>query len=186
MQSIAGISETLKNHTIVINGVSKTYAMTGWRIGYLAAPREIAKAIGNMQSHMTSNPNSIAQFATEIALTGGKSAENFIVDMHATFDARRKAMLARLHQIQGLDCVVPHGAFYCMVDVSGLFGRKYGDRVIESAHGFADMLLDEAAVAVIPGEAFGAPEYVRLSYAISEEDILEGLNRIDKFIAKLD
>lgn len=183
--SIATYSDAVKDHTIVINGVSKTYSMTGWRIGYLAAPVAIAKAISNVQSHMTSNPNTIAQYATEKALNGGKSAEDFIVDMHATFDARRKTMVARIAQIEGVCCCEPKGAFYVMIDVSGLFGKKFNDKTIDSAHVFAEALLDAEAVAVVPGEAFGAPRHVRLSYAISEADILEGLNRIDQFIAKL-
>lgn len=179
--SIAKVSEEMYNRTIVVNGVSKTYAMTGWRIGYLACPKEVAKAIGSLQSHATSNPNSIAQYATITALTGGK---DIIAKMIAVFDDRRKFMVERVNQIDGISCKAPGGAFYVMVNISKLYGKSYKGQKITDSITFADALLN-TGVAVVPGIAFGASDFVRLSYAISKEDIAEGLNRIEKFIKEL-
>ena len=183
--SIASLNDDIKARSVVVNGLSKSYAMTGWRIGYLAAMGDLPKAIAGIQSHESSNPNSIAQYAAEIALTDEDYASDFILEMHATFDARRKTMVARIREIEGVECIEPSGAFYCMVKVSAFFGKKSGRRTMDCARTFADELLDKQGVAVVPGEAFGAPEYVRLSYAISEEDIMEGLHRLEKFIQSL-
>lgn len=179
--SIAQYSEKVKEQTIVVNGVSKTYSMTGWRIGYLAAPKNIAKAIGSMQSHTASNPCSIAQYASVAALNGG---EDFIAKMHATFDERRRYMVGRLQKMNGVICPEPMGAFYAFADVSALYGKSYKGKKIEGSLQFADAALSEG-VALIPGVAFGDDHSVRLSYAISMEDIKEGLDRLERFISEL-
>jgi len=179
--SIASFNEAIKDRTILINGVSKTYAMTGWRIGYLAAPKEIASAIDSMQSHATSNACSISQYATVAALSGG---EDFIDKMQKTFDTRRKFMVDYIKTIKGISCNVPKGAFYIMVDFSQLIGKKYKGSEIKDSIDFAEKLLTKG-VAVVPGEAFAADNCVRLSYAISIEDIKEGLDRIKAFIEEV-
>lgn len=179
--SIAQYSEKVKEQTIVINGVSKTYSMTGWRIGYLAAPKNIAKAIGSMQSHTASNPCSIAQYATVAALSGG---EDFIEKMIKTFDERRRYMYDRLTHMKGVDCAKPEGAFYVFADVSALYGKSFDGEKIEGSLQFASAALKKG-VALIPGIAFGDDKSIRLSYAISMEDIKEGLNRLEQFISEL-
>lgn len=179
--SIAAFSEKVKEHTIVINGMSKTYSMTGWRIGYLAAPEEIAKAIGSMQSHTTSNACSIAQYASEAALSGGA---DFIEGMIKTFDERRRYMVERLQKINGLVCIEPKGAFYVFVDVSGLYGKSFDGEVINGSMEFANAALKKG-VALIPGVAFGDDASIRLSYAISMEDIKEGIDRLEAFVNEL-
>ncbi len=180
--SMAACSEKMKDLTVTVNGVSKTYAMTGWRIGYLAAPKDIAKAIDSFQSHATSNANSIAQYATLKALNASEEEVNAMV---AIFAERREAMLKRLDEMEGISYVTPEGAFYAMLVVDGLYGKKMGERVIDGSVAFADALLDSQKVAVIPGIAFGADDCVRLSYSLSMEDMLEGLNRIDAFVKSL-
>lgn len=179
--SIASVSEKLKEKTIIINGVSKTYAMTGWRIGWLAAPKDIAKAIDSFQSHATSNPSSISQYAAIAALDGSEDELNAMRDV---FNDRRKFMIERIRGIEGLDLIEPDGAFYIMLVVKNLFGKRFGGRKICGSLDVADMLL-EKGVAVVPGIAFGDDECVRLSYAISKEDIAEGLNRIESFVKEV-
>lgn len=181
--SMAAVSPKMKDLTITVNGVSKTYAMTGWRVGYLAAPKAIAKAIDSFQSHATSNANSIAQYATIKALN---SPEASVEEMVARFAKRRQAMLARINEMEGVYCVEPSGAFYAMLVVSGVYGKKFGKKVITDSVSFADVLLDTAKVAVVPGKAFGADDCVRISYSLSMRDMLEGLNRIDAFIQSLE
>ena len=180
--SMAKVSDAMYEHTITVNGVSKTYSMTGWRIGYLAAPKAIAKAIDSFQSHATSNACSIAQYATIKALN---SPESCVEEMVSRFAERRAAALARIERMNGVYCIVPDGAFYIMLVVSGAFGKKLNGRTIETAADFADALLDEKKVAVVPGGPFGADDCVRLSYSLSMEDILEGLDRIDAFLSQL-
>ena len=183
--SIAAYSDKLKERTIVVNGVSKTYAMTGWRIGYTASSVEIAKAMSSIQSHTTSNPNSIAQYAAAEAYSSAKG-EEFLSGMRVTFDNRRKLIIDKLAKIESVSFIYPQGAFYVMVNISSAFGKSTeGGKKIGSAHEFALSLLSEANVAVIPCESFGAKEYIRLSYAISEENISEGLDRLSAFMAKL-
>ena len=172
----------MKERTIVINGVSKTYAMTGWRIGYLAAPDKIAKAISSMQSQTTSGPNSIAQYASCEALNGSMDD---VLKMKKAFKERKEVAVAEIEKIEKVSCIVPEGAFYIMMNVSSLYGKSINEKIILSSVDFASVLLDEALVAVIPGEAFGAPECVRISYAASMENILEGLSRIKRFVADL-
>lgn len=179
--SIASVSEKMKEKTIVINGVSKTYAMTGWRIGWLAANETIAKAIDSFQSHSTSNACTISQYATLAALDGdGKELEQ----MKEVFNERRMFMLDRLAKIKGIQAITADGAFYIMVNVAKQYGKSFQGKVIKNSIDFANALLD-AGVAVIPAIAFGADECIRLSYAISKEDIAEGLDRIEKFLKAL-
>ncbi len=180
--SFAACSEGAKRRTVTVNGVSKTYAMTGWRIGYLAAPKEIAAAIDSFQSHATSNPNTMSQYAAIEALS---SPESEVADMVRVFAGRRRAMLDRISRMKDVYCVVPDGAFYVMLVVSGVFGKKCKERTIDGCAAFADALLETQKVAVIPGSAFGADDCVRLSYSLSEEDLNEGLDRIEAFLADL-
>ena len=183
--SIAAYSPRLKERTIVVNGVSKTYAMTGWRIGYTASNSEIAKAMSGIQSHTTSNPNSIAQYAAAEAY-GSSKGEEFLSGMRVTFDNRRKLIIDKLASIGGISFIYPQGAFYVMVNISNTFGKTTeSGKKIGSAHEFSLALLSEANVAVIPCESFGAKDYIRLSYATNEENISEGLDRIADFIFKL-
>ena len=180
--SIAACSEKMKDLTITVNGVSKTYAMTGWRIGYLAAPKDVAKAIDSFQSHATSNACSIAQYATLEALSSPETDVQAMVD---TFDKRRKKTLALIEQIDGVQAVEPDGAFYVMLVVSGLYGKSYNGKLIDGSIAFADALLEGEKVAAVPGVSFGADDCLRLSYSLSEEDIEEGLKRIARFVSKL-
>lgn len=181
--SIASCSDYMKEHTIIINGMSKSYAMTGWRIGYLAAPTKIAKAISSMQSHTTSNACSIAQYASVTALVDEKG-EEFICKMQKTFDDRRKLMIKLLKNIEGIVCIEPKGAFYVFVDVSSLYGKSFDGVKIEGSLSFADCALKKG-IALIPGVAFGNDKCIRLSYAISEKDIEEGISRLASFISEL-
>ncbi|MBQ3597530.1 MAG: pyridoxal phosphate-dependent aminotransferase [Clostridia bacterium] len=181
--SIASCSDYMKEHTVIVNGMSKTYAMTGWRIGYIAAPTDIAKAVSSMQSHTTSNACSIAQYASTEALTSPEG-DKFIGEMQQIFDQRRKFMVDYLKNIKGIVCVEPKGAFYVFVNVSSYYGKSYDGKVINGSLSFAENAL-KLGVAVIPGIAFGDDDCIRLSYAISIEDIKEGLERLDKFITSL-
>jgi aspartate aminotransferase len=177
--SLAALMPELKDQIVLINGMSKAYAMTGWRIGYLAAQADIAKAISSLQSHATSNPNSIAQKASVAGLNG---AEEPIKEMVAEFAKRRDFMVERVNQTKGLSCRKPQGAFYVMANVTQLIGREIAGETIRDDLHLADLLLEKAHVAVVPGVAFGAPGFVRLSYATSMENIKAGLDRIDQFI----
>ena len=180
--SIAKCSEKMNELTITVNGVSKTYAMTGWRIGYLAAPKDVAKAIDSFQSHATSNASSISQWATIEAL---KSSDEEIAEMVNVFDKRRATLLQLINEIDGVQAVEPDGAFYVMLVVSGLYGKSYRGKAITNSIEFADALLESEKVATIPGISFGADDCLRLSYSLSEEDIQTGLARIKKFVSEL-
>ena len=177
--SIASLGEKIKDLTIVINGVSKTYAMTGWRIGFTASNPQLAKLMSNVQSHVTSNPNSIAQAATVAALLGPKDD---LETMRKAFDERRKHMVERINKIDGVSCIMPEGAFYVMMNISKLFGKTIAGTVINSADDFANVFLDKCLVAVVPGTSFEAREFVRWSYATSMENIDEGLDRLEKLL----
>ena len=168
--SIASLNEEIKNLTILSNSVSKTYAMTGWRIGYSAGNKEIIKAMDNLQSHSTSNPTSIAQYAALEALNGPQDS---VKQMVKAFDERRKLIHKRLNELDGISCVEPEGAFYAFPDIS-----ETGMASME----FASRLLDEALVAVVPGIAFGSDKHVRLSYAASIHEIERGLDRIESWL----
>ncbi len=173
--SIASLNDAIKNLTIVINGMSKAYSMTGWRIGFLAANKEIAKVISNIQSHTTSNPCSISQYASVVGLNEDQSA---VEEMRKQFKKRRDYMVEVINSIDGLSCRKPKGAFYIMVNIKELKGKVIKGVKINSSLDLAKVLLDEGKVAVIPGIGFGDDDYFRLSYATSMENIEEGLRRI--------
>ena len=173
--SIASLNDEIKDLTIIINGVSKTYAMTGWRIGYTASNAEIAKVMGNVQSHTTSNPNTIAQAAAEAALNGPREELEM---MRKAFAERRKYMVEQINSIDGVSCLMPHGAFYVMMNISKLIGTQIRGKLIKSADDFAEVFLDEELVAVVPGNGFEAPDFVRWSYATSMDNIKEGIKRL--------
>ena len=180
--SIAPPGEQIKSQTFLVNGVSKAYAMTGWRIGYVAGPRNVISAMSSFQSQATSNPNSIAQYAAMKALQGDQSCVDAMV---AQFEKRRDAMVEKINAIPGLSCRKPQGAFYIMMNIKQMLGKHYDGRMIESSLDFAELLLAEKQVALVPGVAFEAEGYCRLSYAVSMENILEGLSRIGEFVAEL-
>lgn len=180
--SIANCSEEIKNQTFVVNGMSKAYAMTGWRIGYVAGPLQEIKAMTSFQSHATSNPNSIAQYAAMKALQSG---DDSIRPMVAEFERRRNAMVEKINQIPGLSCRKPRGAFYIMLNIEQVMGKSYDGRVIDSSRTFAELLLAEKHVAVVPGIAFEAEGFCRLSYAVSMAHCMEGLRRIADFVGEL-
>ena len=180
--SIANLSDDAYTRTILVNGLSKTYAMTGWRIGYTASTAEIAKVMGSYQSHATSNPCSVAQFAGVEALTG---PQDEIEKMREEFNERRKLMVKLVNEIDGVSCVTPMGAFYVMMNISKLKGRRLDGEEIKGSVDFAEKLLEKKLTAVIPGAAFGADDFVRLSYAISRENIEKGIGRIAEFVKML-
>ena len=180
--SIASFGNDIKAKTIVVNGLSKSYAMTGWRIGYAAGPKEIIKAMTNIQSQSTSNPTSISQKAAVEALKG---PQDFIVTMLAEFDRRRRFLIGELNSISGMSCLSPTGAFYAFPNTSNLYGKSTGDRTISSSSDLALYLLEEANVALVHGEAFGDDAYIRLSYATAIEEIKKGVDRIREAVSKL-
>ena len=180
--SIGACSKEMYDLTITINGVSKSYAMTGWRIGYLGAPKDVAKAIDSFQSHATSNACSIAQYATLEALS---SPQEEIDKMVEIFDNRRKKLLGLIADIDGVTAVEPDGAFYVMLVVDGLYGKSINGKTVTDSVSFAEILLEEEKVATVPGIPFGSPDCIRLSYALSESDIEEGLTRIKRFVETL-
>ncbi|MBE6059647.1 MULTISPECIES: pyridoxal phosphate-dependent aminotransferase [unclassified Clostridium] len=177
--SIASLSEDAYNRTIVINGVSKAYAMTGWRIGYAAASEKITSLMSNIQSHTTSNPCSISQYASVEALNGDQSE---VEKMKQEFKKRRDFMVDKINSINNLSCVKPEGAFYVMVNISKVLNKEVDGKIIKDSLTFSDLLLEKEKVAVIPGIAFGVDDFIRLSYATSMENIEKGLNRIEDFV----
>ncbi|NFR05380.1 pyridoxal phosphate-dependent aminotransferase, partial [Clostridium botulinum] len=180
--SIASLNEDAFKRTIVINGVSKSYAMTGWRIGYAAASKEITKLMSSIQSHTTSNPNSIAQYAALEALTGPQDSLYAMVE---EFENRKNYMVSKIDSMKNVSCINAEGAFYIMLNVSNFYGKRNGKVLINGSMDFASELLNTRNVAVIPGIAFGADEYIRLSYANSMKNIKEGLNIIEDFMNNL-
>jgi len=179
--TIASLSNEVKAKTIITNGVSKSYAMTGWRIGYAAGPEDIISGMGKIQGHSTSNPNSIAQKASVEALNG---RQDTIEDMRKAFDERRKYMVERLNKIEGVSCINPSGAFYAFPNITKILEKEieYNGKNINNSLELADYILNKAEVALIPGSAFEAEGYLRLSYATSMEDIQEGLDRIENIL----
>ena len=180
--SVASLSEDAYNRTIVINGFSKSYAMTGWRLGYAAGNAEVIKLMTSVQSHVTSNTNSIAQYAGVEALNGPKDE---IEKMVKKFEERRNLMIDRIKRITGLSIIRPEGAFYVMINLENYLGKSINENIINNSVDFSRELLEHEKVAVIPGSAFGLDKYIRLSYATSEELILKGLDRIESFLNKL-
>lgn len=180
--SIAALNEEIKDRTIVVNGVSKAYAMTGWRIGYTASNSKIAKIISSMQSHTTSNPNTLAQYAAIEALEGEQET---VEQMKVEFEQRRNLIVEKIEQLPLVSVKKPKGAFYVMLNIDQCKGKKYRGTEIKDSLGFAELLLEHANVAVVPGIAFGADDFVRLSYATSREKIEEGMKRIGLFLNEL-
>ena len=180
--SIASLSEEMKKKTIIVHGVAKTYAMTGWRIGYAAGSEEVISAMNNIQSQSTSNPTSIAQKASVEALAG---PQDEVEKMVSAFAQRRNYIVDRLNKMPGVSCYMPAGAFYVFPNFSSYYGKSYQGKKIENSTHLADFFLDVARVAVVPGVEFGADPFERLSYATSMEDIKEGLNRIEEALKKL-
>ena len=177
--NIATLGEAIKEKTIIVNGLAKAYAMTGWRIGYTACNVALAKAMGNLQSHATSNPNSIAQAAAVEALNGDQSSVKVMFDEYIK---RRDYMVDRISKIDGISCVKPNGAFYVFINLRNVLGKEYYGKVMNTASEICDDMLEKALVALVPSEGFGIDGYARLSYATSMETIEEGLNRIEKYL----
>jgi aspartate/methionine/tyrosine aminotransferase len=174
---VPGLADTC----IVLNGVAKTYAMTGWRVGWMIGPRDVIKAAANLQSHLTSNVANVSQRAAIVALTHDLSA---VDAMKVAFDRRRKVMVEMLNAIPGVACPTPRGAFYAYPSVKGVLGKTIRGRTPQTSAELAELILDEAEVAVVPGEAFGPSGYLRLSYALGDEDLAEGVGRIQKLLGE--
>jgi aspartate aminotransferase len=170
----------LVDRCVVLNGVAKTYAMTGWRVGWMIGPVDVIKAATNLQSHATSNVSNVAQRAALAAVSGDLSAAT---EMRGAFDRRRRMIVSMLNEIPGVRCPEPLGAFYAYPSVKALLGREINGRTATSSAELAEIILDEAEVAVVPGEAFGTPGYLRLSYALSDSDLVEGITRLQKLFS---
>ncbi|MCF2595882.1 pyridoxal phosphate-dependent aminotransferase [Pseudoflavonifractor phocaeensis] len=177
--SFASLGDDVKERTLLINGVSKSYAMTGWRIGYVAANHEIAKIISNYLSHCIGSPCAVSQKAALEALTASQES---VESMRLAFERRRNYMVDRMNSIEGVSCNKPHGAFYVMMNIEKLIGKEMHGQVIRNADDFGTLFLKYGKVAVVPGTSFGAPNFVRWSYATSIENIKEGLKRLEKFL----
>ena len=177
--SMRALVPEIDNHFVAINGVAKTYAMTGWRVGWMIGPADLIKAAGNLQSHGTSNVANVSQRAALAAVSGDLTA---VADMRASFDRRRRTMTEMLRSIEGVDLLTPQGAFYAFPDLTGFIGREIAGRVATTTSELAAIILDEAKVAIVPGEAFGSPGYARLSFALGDDDLGEGLTRISDLL----
>ncbi|CAA9275750.1 MAG: Aspartate aminotransferase [uncultured Blastococcus sp.] len=169
----------LAERCVVVNGVAKTYAMTGWRVGWILGPTDVVTAATNLQSHATSNVANVSQAAAIAALTGDLSA---VATMREAFDRRRQTIVSMLREIPGVACPEPQGAFYVYPSVKGLLGRPLAGRTAESSVELAEIILEEAEVAVVPGEAFGTPGYLRMSYALGDDDLVEGVSRMQRLL----
>ena len=178
--SITEVVPELADRTIMVNGVAKSYAMTGWRLGWMVGPADAIKAAGNLQSHLTSNVSNISQRAAIAALNG---PQDEVLAMRESFDRRRKLAVAELNKIPGWVAPTPEGAFYVYSDVRGLLGREWGGKLISTSLELCDYILDAAEVALVPGEAFGPSGYVRMSYALGDDAIVEGIARLQKLFA---
>lgn len=179
--SLPALVPELRDRCVVVNGVAKTYAMTGWRVGWIVGPKDIVKAATNLQSHATSNVNNVAQAAALTAVSGDLDA---VAEMRAAFDRRRQVIVRMLNEIDGVVCPTPEGAFYAYPSVKGLLGKEIRGKRPASSVELAALILDEAEVAVVPGEAFGTPGYLRLSYALGDEDLVEGVSRLQKLLGE--
>lgn len=177
--SIATVVPELGDKVVVLNGVAKTYAMTGWRVGWLIGPKDVVKAATNLQSHATSNVSNVSQAAALAAVTGDLTA---VAKMREAFDRRRQTMVRMLNEIPGVLCPEPKGAFYAYPSVKELLGKDFSGRRPQTSAELAEIILEEAEVALVPGEAFGTPGYFRLSYALGDEDLVEGVSRVAKFL----
>jgi aspartate aminotransferase len=181
--SIASLGPEIKALTVVVDGLSKTYSMTGWRIGYAAGPKDVMTALADLQSHSTSNPVSFCQKAGVTALEG---PEDTVLAMVAEFKKRRDYIAGRLNKIKGVTCILPEGAFYVFPNISGLFGKKHEGQEIKDSLTLVDLLLGKAKIAAVPGVEFGDDKYLRFSYATSMENIIKGMDRLEKFIGELE
>ncbi len=179
--SMPVVVPALADTCVVVNGVAKTYAMTGWRVGWLIGPADVVKAATNLQSHATSNVSNVAQVAALEAVSGDLAA---VAEMRAAFDRRRRTMVRLLNDIPGVTCPEPEGAFYAYPSVKALIGRTLRGRTVESSAQLAELVLDEVGVAVVPGEAFGTPGYFRLSYALGDDDLEKGVGRLAGLLAE--
>ena len=177
--SMRALVPEIDDHFVAINGVAKTYAMTGWRVGWMIGPADLIKAASNLQSHGTSNVANVSQRAALAAVSGDLTA---VADMRASFDRRRRTMTEMLRSIEGVDLLTPQGAFYAFPDLTGFIGREIAGRVATTTSELAAIILDEAKVAIVPGEAFGSPGYARLSFALGDDDLVEGLTRISDLL----
>ncbi|TQL58487.1 L-aspartate aminotransferase [Rarobacter faecitabidus] len=180
-KSILSLVPDLAEQTIIVNGVAKTYAMTGWRVGWLIGPSDVVKAATNLQSHLSSNVANVSQYAALAALTGDLSA---VEEMKVAFDRRRRTMIGMLNDIEGVRTPMPQGAFYAYPDVRGVLGKTIRGVTPQTSAELATLILDEAQVAVVPGEAFGPSGYLRLSYALGDADLVEGVTRIQRLLAE--
>lgn len=179
--SLPVVVPELRDRCIVVNGVAKTYAMTGWRVGWLIGPQDVIKAATNLQSHATSNVSNVAQVAALAAVSGGLEE---VAKMREAFDRRRRTIVRMLNEIDGVFCPEPEGAFYAYPSVKGLLGKEIRGRRPATSVELAALVLEEVEVAVVPGEAFGTPGYLRLSYALGDEDLAEGVSRVQKLLAE--
>lgn len=177
--SLAAIAPELQDRAIVVNGFSKAFAMTGWRLGYAAAPLDVAKAMASFQSHSTGSPSSISQAAGLTALA------NFNPEVVQTFQHRRDILVEGLNSLSGVSCLVPEGAFYAFPDISGVIGKRYEDKTIQSATDYCELLLEKSLVASVPGDAFGSPNHVRFSYAVADDQVADAVSRMREFHQKL-
>ena len=178
--SVPVVAPEIADRCVVLNGVAKTYAMTGWRVGWMIGPKDVISAAANLQSHATSNVCNVAQAAALAAVSGDLSA---VAVMREAFDRRRQTMARMLNEIPGVLCPEPQGAFYCYPSVKGLLGKEIAGRTAQTSAELAGLILDEAEVAVVPGEAFGTPGYFRLSCALGDADLEEGITRMAKLLA---
>ncbi|MFD4533234.1 pyridoxal phosphate-dependent aminotransferase [Kitasatospora sp. NPDC058397] len=179
--SLPALLPELADKCIVVNGVAKTYAMTGWRVGWVIGPKDVIKAATNLQSHATSNVSNVAQRAAIAAVSGDLAA---VHEMRTAFDRRRKTIVRMLNEIEGVYCPEPEGAFYVYPSVKGLLGKEIRGRRPQSSGELASLILDEAEVAAVPGEAFGTPGYLRFSYALGDADLAEGIGRLQKLLGE--